>query len=135
MIYKNYQDRLINHFMANGSKSKVEKILLKIFKKIQKTKKIQAILVVKFALINSSPYFNIKQIQRKKKKEIEFPFLLNNNSRIFYSIKSIFSDKKKENLFLNLINASNNQGVNINTKKNIHKDAFIKKKIANYRWF
>lgn len=128
-----YKIKFINQLMLGGNKWKSEKMLLNIFKKVQKLKKFQINLVLKFVVINNSPYFNIKQVQKKRKKIIEFPFLLNNDLRIFYGIKNIVNNKKK--LHIDLLNSVNNKGVSVDLKKKIHKDSFIKKKLANYRWF
>jgi len=68
MTYKNYKNSFVNQLMLGGNKWKSELILLKTLKKIQKTHKIQINFVLKFAVINSSPYFNIKQVQKKKEK-------------------------------------------------------------------
>ena len=68
MIYKKRHDSFINQLMVKGNKWKSEVILLKTAKKIQKTQKNQINFVLKFAIINSSPYFHMKQLQRKKKK-------------------------------------------------------------------
>ena len=135
MTYKNYKNSFVNQLMLGGNKWKSELILLKTLKKIQKTHKIQINFVLKFAVINSSPYFNIKQVQKKKRKKIEFPFLLNTNIRTSHSIKNIVNNKRNKMLHSDLLDSVNNQGVSVNLKKKIHKDSFLKKKIANYRWF
>ena len=129
MIYK---IKLINRLMLCGNKWKSEKILLNTLKKLQKFQKLQINLILKSVIINNSPYFNIKQV-KKKKKQIEFPFLLNKNLRISYSIKNLVNNKK--NFYIDLSNSLNNKGISIDLKKKIHKDAFLKKKLANYRWF
>ena len=110
-----YKIKFINQLMLGGNKWKSEKMLLNIFKKVQKLKKFQINLVLKFVVINNSPYFNIKQVQKKRKKIIEFPFLLNNDLRIFYGIKNIVNNKKK--LHIDLLNSVNNKGVSVDLKK------------------
>tara|TARA_B110000908_G_scaffold70041_1_gene84451 strand:- start:1005 stop:1412 length:408 start_codon:yes stop_codon:yes gene_type:complete len=135
MTYKNNNNSFINQLMVEGNKWKSEVILLKTAKKIQKIQKIQINFVLKFAIINSSPYFHMKQLQRKKKNMIEFPFLLNSRTRISYSTKNISINKKSNGLAFDLIDSANNQGVSVNLKKKIHKESFLKKKIASYRWF
>jgi len=135
MIYKKKQNRFINQLMLGGNQWKAESILLKTFKKIQKIEKIQLNFVLKFAIINSSPYFHMKQLQRKKKNKIEFPFLLDSSTRVSYSTKNLSNNKKKNGLVFELLDSANNQGVSVDLKKKIHKESFLKKKIANYRWF
>ena len=95
MTYKKKQNRFINQLMLGGNQWKAESILLKTFKKIQKIEKIQLNFVLKFAIINSSPYFHMKQLQRKKKNKIEFPFLLDSSTRVSYSTKNLSNNKKK----------------------------------------
>ena len=120
MTYKNNNNSFINQLMVEGNKWKSEVILLKTAKKIQKIQKIQINFVLKFAIINSSPYFHMKQLQRKKKNMIEFPFLLNSRTRISYSTKNISINKKSNGLAFDLIDSANNQGVSVNLKKKIH---------------
>ena len=64
MIYK---IKLINRLMLCGNKWKSEKILLNTLKKLQKFQKLQINLILKSVIINNSPYFNIKQVKKKKK--------------------------------------------------------------------
>ena len=119
-----YKIKLINQLMLHGNKWKSEKMLLNTLKKVQKLRKFQINLILKFVVINNSPYFNIKQVQKKRKKIMEFPFLLNNDLRIFYGIKNIVNNKKK--FHIDLLNSINNKGVSVDLKK-IHKDSFHKK--------
>ena len=128
-----YKNRFINQLMLCGKKWKSEKIFLNTSKKLQKLRKLRSNTILKFAIINSSPYFAIKQVQKKKKKHIEFPFLLNKTVRITYSIKNIINNKT--NLYNNLLDSVDNYGVSIDLKKKIHKESFLKKKVSNYRWF
>ena len=74
MINKKKHNSFINQLMVEGNKWKSEVILLKTAKKIQKIQKIQINFVLKFAIINSSPYFHMKQLQRKKKIRLNFLF-------------------------------------------------------------
>ena len=62
-----YKNNFINQLMSGGNKWKSEKIFLKTLKIIQKSQKLQSNVLLKFAIINSSPYFDIKQVQKKKK--------------------------------------------------------------------
>jgi ribosomal protein S7 len=129
-----HKSSFINQLMSCGNKWKSENIFLKTSKKIQKLQKLQSNTIFKFAVINSSPYFDIKQVKKRKKKLIEFPFLLPNTLRISCSIKNIINQQKKI-LHLNLIDSVDNSGVSVDLKKKIHKESFLKKKVSNYRWF
>lgn len=73
MIYK---IKLINRLMLCGNKWKSEKILLNTLKKLQKFQKLQINLILKSVIINNSPYFNIKQVKKKKKKTDRIPFFI-----------------------------------------------------------
>ena len=129
-----YKNSFINQLMSCGNKWKSENIFFKTSKKLQKLQKLQSNIIFKFAVINSSPYFDIKQVQKKKKKQIEFPFLLTKTLRISYGIKNIINHKNK-NLYINLIDSVDNYGISVDLKKKIHKESFLKKKVSNYRWF
>ena len=126
---------VINLLTRNGSKWKSEKILFKTAKSIQKTKNKNILEIMKLAVINSSPYFQIKKIRRKKKNPVEFPFLLDSRIRMVCGIKQIISKSKHKKFNLELLESSDQKGLSFTNKKSIHKEAFIKKKVANYRWF
>ena len=102
---------IFNRIMFNGNKQTSEKLFLKSLKQIQKInskKKFEDI--IKLGLINSSPVVYLKIIKRKRKRTVEFPFLLKNQIRLSYGIKLILKNKnlliiiygkmkKKNNLF------------------------------------
>ena len=130
--------------MLNGNKETSERLFKKSFKKIQKIFiKKNSIELLKFGLINSSPVLFLKNIKRKRKKTMEFPFLLNPNIRLFYGIKSILKTcSNKQNLLsfyevlqTEIIQSSKNIGQSTKIKKNLHEESVVKKKFANYRWF
>jgi len=139
----NLKKKIFNQIMSNGNKSTSEKVILKSLKKIQKIhnkKKFDEL--IKLGLINSSPIVYLKHIKRKRKQTVEFPFLLQFNSRLSYGIKFILNNCKSKNsnpfykqLELELINSSKNLSKSVEKKKNLHQQAFLKKKFANYRWF
>lgn len=135
--------KIFNNIMFNGSKQTSEKLFLKSLKQIQKInskKKFEDI--IKLGLINSSPIVYLKSIKRKRKQTIEFPFLLKNQIRLSHGIKLILKNckVKKINTFysqlnLELTDSSKGFGKNKEKKVQLHKQAFLKKKFANYRWF
>lgn len=126
---------ITNLLTNSGSKWKSEKILSKTLKVIQKKSSKNVVDILKLAVINSSPYFQIKKIRRKKKNSIEFPFLLQNKTRIVCGIKYIVSKSKHKKFHIELLESSNQLGLSVASKKLIHKESFFKKKVANYRWF
>lgn len=133
----------LNLLMFNGNKKSAEKLFLQSSKKIQKSyskKKFSDL--IKIGLINSSPILFLKSIKRKRKQTIKFPFLLNNKLRTFYGfnflLKNCFSKKSQPfyvKLETELIASCKNLSQSVKTKKDLHKEAVIKKKFANYRWF
>lgn len=137
------QNKFINYVMQDGKKQTSEKLLMKSYKLIQKTQKKKNFKeIFKIALVNSSPFFFIKQIQRKKKRTLEFPFLLKNSLKLHYGIKSIiyYSNLKKSLTFykkcgFEFINSSKLISDGVKKKKEIYKTAFFTKRYANYRWF
>ena len=141
-LKNNVKSKLLNNLMLRGKKRTSEKIVLKSLKRFQKSDfKKNSKEFVKISLLNSAPSVQIKQI-KKKRKNIEFPFLLNNELKISYGLKSLIKNSRNKksqsfykNFQLELLNSSNLQGNSVNSKKQIHENAFLKKKYANYRWF
>lgn len=137
------KQNIFNHIMVNGSKETSEKTFFKSLKSIQKEllkKNFEEIL--KVSLINSSPTVYMKRIQRKRKRTTEFPFLLKSKARISYGIKLLVHSARKnlQNSFykilkIELINSSKKKSSSFKRKTDIHKEVFLKKKFANFRWF
>ena len=137
------KNSFLNLIMFNGNKKTSEKLVIKSLKKLQKKfnqKNFNDL--IKIGLINSSPIFLVKNIKRKRKQTVEFPFLLNYKLRLFYGIKFILRNclNKQNQKFYNkleqeLVNSCNNLGQSVKIKKDLHKEAVVKKKFANYRWF
>ena len=63
---------LINNLMRHGEKWQSELILLKNLKLLQKKTKKQLKRLIKLSMINSSSFFLLKKIQRKKKNVLVF---------------------------------------------------------------
>ena len=94
---KTLKQNLFNHIMINGNKNKSEKILLKSLKIIQKSQlKKNFEKIVHLSLINNSPLLYMKNIRRKRKRTIEFPFLLKPHLRVSYGIKFLVHHSRKQ---------------------------------------
>lgn len=132
---KAVKDILINQLMVNGNKHKSETILLNNLKSIQKVSNKKLDEILKLSIVNSSPYFSIKKIQRKKKNPTEFPFLLKNSTRVLYGIKRLTLNSKFNKLNVELLDSAGYSGNSVSYKTELHKEAFLKKKMASYRWF
>lgn len=140
---KNYKNRLLNHITTNGNKRTSEKLLLKTLKLMQTThqkKDFEAI--VQISLINSSPSLYIKQIKRRRRHVVEFPFLLSPKLKIAYALKGLVSNTRKnpskafyKSFNLELVDSSRKTSSTYKQKIDLHKTGFIKRKFANYRWF
>lgn len=137
------KNKFLNLLMCSGNKQTSEKLLIKSLKKIQtKFTHKNCKDFIKTGLINASPVLFVKNIKRKRKRTMEFPFLLNENLRLFYSLKFIIKNSSKKNsqtfynkLTTELIESVKNISQSVKIKKNLYKDAALKKKFANYRWF
>jgi ribosomal protein S7 len=136
------KNQLLNHLIVNGNKETSEKLILKSLKLNQKHGYKNHKELFKSAIIHSSPLVNIKQIRRKKKQIKEFPFVLKKHARISLAVKSILNviSQKSEAFFSKKLNneiifASKKNSNSVRNKKDLHENAFIKKKFANYRWF
>lgn len=137
------KQNIFNRVMLNGNKHTSENLVYKSLKKLQKTNKkknFKEVLIV--GLINSSPIVFLKHIKRKRKRNIEFPFLLAIKNRTSYGIKFIItqSNKSKQESFykkfaLELLDSSKSISQTVKKKKSFHQEAFLKKKFSNYRWF
>ena len=129
--------------MVKGKKHTAENIVFKNLKLLQKSllkKNFEAIM--KLSVVNCSPTLYVKQIQRKRKKSIEFPFLLQPNKKIFYGLRNLINSCRKTRLnkfFINfneeIVKISTKNSLVFKSKINLHQEAFVKKKFANYRWF
>ena len=142
---KNYNVKniFLNLLMLNGNKRTSEKLLNKSLKKIQKNfnqKRFNDL--IKIGLINSSPVLFLRNIKRKRRRAVEFPFLLNPDLRLFYGlkfiIKSCYRNKNQPFYFKfknELIDSGKKKSQSVKKKLDLHQDASLKKKFANYRWF
>jgi len=129
--------------MVNGNKRTSEKVFLKTLKLIQKTEPLRSYeAILKTALINSSPLLYVKQIKRKRKRTVEFPFLLSSKLKLSYAVKFLVLNSRKrkiqsfyKNLNLELLSSSKKSSPSFKQKTDLHKEGFAKRKFANYRWF
>jgi len=130
---------VIRSIIINGNKETSETILQKAFKRIQKVNNKSNLNILKSFVINSQIILNIK----KKESRNPIPFFLSNkyNERLRVCLKQIILRIRKKNLpmFLSLseeiIDISGKKGSFIDFKNNLHKETFLKKKSAHYRWF
>ena len=130
---------VIRSTIMNGNKETSEIILQKAFKHIQKVNNKSNLNILKSFLMNSQIILDIK----KKESRNPIPFFLSNkyNERLRVCLKQIISRirKKKSPMFLSLseeiIDVSEKKGPFIDFKNNLHKETFLKKKSAHYRWF
>ena len=137
------KNEIFNRTTINGNKFKSEKLILKSLKKTQKKNHKKNFKdLFKIAVINSSPVFFIKTVKRKRKKSVEFPFMLSKKLRVSYGLKFIihYSNTFKDSSFykrfnLELLNSCQKISKSFKKKEVIYKDSFLKKKFSNYRWF
>ena len=136
------RDQILNHLIVNGNKQTSEKLILKSLKLSQKNCYKNHKELFKSAIINSSPIVTVKQIKRRRKQVTEFPFVLKKHARISLAVKLILNiiSQKSETSFSEKFNneiifASKKNSASIKNKKDIHENAFLRKKYANYRWF
>ena len=140
---KHLKNKIFNHLMLNGNKKTCEKFFLKSLKLIQKFSIKNHKNLIKLAIINSTPAIAIKQIKKKRKKNIkEFPFLLSKKIRISLAVKDILTtSKKKESKNLDIIlkqkiiESSQHKSTTIDKKNALQEYALSKKKYIHYRWF
>ena len=140
-VENNILNRFIKKLIFKGKKFKSYKLISASLRFIQKNSKKNHRQLLQLSLINLAPLFNIKIIQKKRKKSKEFPFFLVNKLRLSLSIKFILNNIKSKKKIANkmlakeilLIMKNNNSLI---LKKNLLVDrSFSQKKYANYRWF
>lgn len=140
---RSLKQNIFNRIMVNGKKRLSEKIFVKTVKAIQRTEsKKNFELVLKNSLVNSAPLVYVKHIKRKRKRTIEFPFLLSPKLKISYAIKFLISNSKKKKAVpffktfnAELVNSARKAGAAYKQKIEVHKDGFSKRKFSNFRWF
>lgn len=132
-----------NKATLNGNKFKSEKLIYKSVKKIQKNNNKKNFKdLLKISIVNSSPIFYLKTVKRKRRANLEFPFVLPKNLRVSYSLKFIleYCNKTKNSSFYfkfndELTKSSKKISPSFKHVENLYKETFIKKKFSSYRWF
>ena len=141
-------NKLVNHLVINGKKTKSEKIVLKSLKALQKISKKSSKKLFQLALVHNTPIFKLNIITQKKKKKkkqkvkIIPAFVSNKTSRISFAIKFIVkaaSKKSNQPLFQKLLNeiliSSQNKSSAIETKRETQKQALLNRHLFKYyRW-
>lgn len=136
------KDILLNHLVINGNKQTSEKLFLKSIKLSQKRLKKDHRDIFKSAIVLSSPIVGLKSVSKGRKQSKDFPFVLHKRIRISLAIKLILHTVTKTSKasfssdFSNeMILASKNVSSSTRSKQEIHNNAFLVRKYANYRWF
>lgn len=142
------KNKLINHLLIKGKKSKGEKIMLKSFKILQTECKKSSKELLQLALVFSTPIFKINIITNKKKKKkkqktkIIPAFIYKKLSRISFAIKFIITTakKSKNHHFFNklpeeILLSSQNKSNATEKKKENQKQVFLNRHLFKYyRW-
>lgn len=130
--------------LIDGKSTVSEKIWLKSLKFFYKSFVKSHKKAINRALINITPLLKVKQLKQKRKRAQlkEFPYIVNNKSRITLALKFFLTktrNKKETKMYekfvTDLITVANRSGVSINKKKSLYEYAFLKKKYFYYRWF
>lgn len=135
--------KFCTHLMKNGAKLLSEKIFLKSIKKLQKMYHKNHSKLLIFVVVFLAPLVKIKRTKNKKNKILkEFPYILNEKSRLRLSIKEIFNvlKAKKGTLFYKkfakeIFYISENNSHILKSKKVSQENIILKKKYSFYRWF
>ena len=123
-----------------GNKHDGEIFLFKNFKSLQKKDKKNHKTVFKFAIKNVSPIIKIRQIKKKRRKNIkEFVYIVNKSNRLFFGIKyiltKIYKKKFAKSLFEVFLDFSKKKDDLTKIKRVDVKLALSLKKYLFYRWF
>ena len=142
------KDKLINHLVVNGKKSKSEKILSQSVKALQANSKKSSKKLVQLALVFNTPIFKLNtivQTKRKKNKQksrIIPAFICSKASRISFAIRFIIETTRKnkhkslfEKLTEELLLSAQNKSNAIELKKETQKHARLNRHLFKYyRW-
>lgn len=140
-------NKFITLLISKGKKNKIELLLLKVLKELQKVTKKQVLHIIKAVILKNYSVLMLKKpkiqkFQRKNFKKVLIPYLIKMPSRILVSLKTILwlaKQKSNQKFFLslkteiissfkNLIKSSTNQ-------EDLYRLTFLKKNFAHYRWF
>lgn len=121
--------------MVSGNKFCCEKILFKNFKFLQKSTKKNHDKLIKYTIINLAPTIQLRQIKKKKRKNIkEVSYVLNKKNRISLGIKNI-TKKQTKTFFEEIILVSKKKSELLNINEIVQKPVLSKKKYIFFRWF
>ena len=139
MTTNNLNNKLKNHLMTGGNKTKCEKIIRKSVKFYQKLNKKDHKDLVKGSIIISSPPIRLCEIKKKKKKnKTAFPYVVRKKNRISLGIKSVLSSKNnpvQRNLFKEMASRLNHDSEVKEKLEENYKLSLKFKKSAFFRWF
>lgn len=141
------KEKFIKLILKKGNKNKIENLILKVIKKIQKSTKKSYLYFIKLTIINHYKVLMLKNsknqnLKRKNVKKLMIPFLLKKQSRIITALNTIIILAKKAinksffiSLKLEILKSFELQNNNDNIKEDLYKLIFFKKNFAHFRWF
>jgi len=136
--FTSIKNTLIDMIISEGRKETSEIIFKKSLKTIQKGVFKRTKSFLRLFVINSIPLILLKN----KNSSIQIPYFLNSKYRTKYSIKhivKILRAQKHKSFYLKLsdeiIDLKKKKGSVFEFKNERHKNSFLKKKTAHYRWF
>lgn len=139
--------KFITLLLSNGKKNKIELVLLKMIKELQKITKKQVLDIIKAVILKNYSVMMLKKpktqkFQRKNFKKVLIPYLLKAPSRVISALKTILwlaKQKANQSFFLLLKNeiliSFNKLTMNSTIQSDLYKLVFLKKNFAHYRWF
>lgn len=131
--------KMCNNLMLNGNKEISEKILQKSIKYCQKFTKKNYKTVFQKSVINLTPVVAVCKVKQKnRKKNIDFPYIINKKTRISLGIKLILKKKInfiKRNLIIEIMQILIKNSDTMKIKEIEQKNAMISKKSSFFRWF
>jgi len=150
MTKKNIEikNKLINHLVIKGKKSKSEAIVLKSSKTLQISSSKSSKKLFQLALVYSTPIFKINSITQKKRKKkkqkakIIPAFISNKKSRTSFAIRLILKAAiKRKGISLSqeikneILMSSQNKSQTLETKKESQKQVLLNRHLFKYyRW-
>ena len=133
-------ERFMNRLMKHGKKSIARKILYSAFDKIEEDSKKDPLQVFQTAMTNARPSVEVKS-RRVGGASYQVPVEVSQDRGFTLASRWIIESAKKrsektmqERLAKELMDASNNIGVTIKKRDDVHKMAEANKAFAHFRW-
>ena len=130
--------KIFNLLIKKGKKSRIEKILKKIFVQFS-LKTLHSGKVLAFAFLNTKPILEVRKV-RKKRKVFQSPFPVKSSRQIGLAFRVILQSLRslgtfKKSFLPELFSSALGKSQSVKTAINLHKLVLEHRMSTRYRWF